>query len=82
MDSVLLNYLFVDPQVHHGKPCFRGTRIPVYVILELLEGGLKSEEIIGQEYYPQLTMDHIRAALHFAAEYAKNLEYTPFEESI
>lgn len=76
------DYLTVDPQVHHGIPCFRGTRIPVYVILELLEGGVKSEEIVGQDYYPELTIAHIRAALHFAAEYAKNLEYTPFEKSI
>lgn len=72
-------YLSVDPQIQHGKPCFRGTRIPVYVVLELLEGGVKPEQIVGKDYYPELTIEHIQAALHFAAEYAKNLEYIPFE---
>ena len=70
-------YITVDPEVQHGKPCFRGTRIPVYVVLELLEGNVKPEEIVGENYYPDLTLDHVRAALHFAAEFAKNQEYLP-----
>jgi len=78
MDVVLEKYLSVDPLTHHGKPCFRGTRIPVYVVLELLEGGLRPEEIVCEDYYPELSLDHVRAALHFAAEYAKNQEYVPF----
>lgn len=82
MDEIVRKYLMVDPQVHHGKPCFCGTRIPVYVVLELLEGGVKPEAIVGEDYYPDLTLDHIRAALHFAAEYAKNQEYFPFEQSV
>ena len=75
MDAFLEKYLSVDPLIQHGKPCFRGTRIPVYVVLELLEGGVPAQEIIGKDYYPDLTLDHVRAALHFAAEYAKNQEY-------
>ena len=81
MDEILQKYLSVDSQIQHGKPCFRGTRIPVYVVLELLEGGVKPEEIVGEDYYPQLTLDHVRAALHFAVEYAKNQEYIFFEKS-
>ncbi len=77
----LQSYLSVDPQIHHGKPCFRGTRIPVYVVLELLEGGVKPEEIVGKDYYPNLKLDHVHAALHFAAEFAKNQEFLPFEKS-
>ena len=72
-------HLSVDPQIHHGKPCFRGTRIPVYVVLELLEGGIAPEAIVGADYYPELTLEHVRAALHFAAEYAKHQEYLPLE---
>ena len=79
MDQRLDEYLSVDPQIHHGKPCFRGTRIPVYVVLELLEGGLRPDVIVGPDYYPQLTLEHVRAALHFAAQYAKNQEYLPLE---
>ena len=80
MDAVLEKYLSADPQICHGKPCFRGTRIPVYLVLELLEGGLKPEEIVGEDYYPTLTLEHVRAALHFAAEYAKNQQIFFFEE--
>jgi uncharacterized protein (DUF433 family) len=81
MDPLLEKYVSVSPEIHHGKPCFRGTRIPVYVVLELLEGGTKPEEIVGEDYYPSLTLDHVRAALHYAAEYAKNQEYYPFQKS-
>ena len=81
MDEIVQKHITLDPLIQHGKPCFRGTRVPVYVVLELLEGGLKPEEIVGEKYYPNLKLEHIRAALHFAAEYAKNQEYTPFEKS-
>lgn len=80
MDDLIQKYVAVNPQIQHGKPCFRGTRIPVYIVLELLEGGVRPEEIVSEKYYPQLTLEHIRAALHFAAEYAKNQEYLPFEK--
>ena len=78
MDKILDQFLAVDPQILQGKPCFRGTRIPVYVILELLEGNLKPEQIVSDDYYPELTLDHIRAALHFAALSAKNQHYFLF----
>ena len=81
MDPILQKYLGVDPAICHGKPCFRGTRIPVYLVLELLEGSVNPEEIVSEKYYPQLSLDHIRAALHFAAEFAKNQEYVLFEKS-
>jgi len=51
----------MSPDVCHGKPCFQGTRIPIYLILELLEAGQTREQII--KGYPQLTKDHITAAL-------------------
>jgi uncharacterized protein (DUF433 family) len=81
MDEITQKFITADPEVQHGKPCFLGTRIPVYVVLELMEGGLSSEQIIGPDYYPQLTQDHIRAALHFAAEYAKNQEHGFFRKT-
>ena len=80
MDDLIEKHITVNAEVQHGKPCFRGTRIPVYVVLELLEGGVPASEIIGQDYYPDLNMHHVRAALHFAAAYAKNQEYL-FEKS-
>ena len=78
MDKALEQFLNVDPQICQGKPCFRGTRIPVYVVLELLEGNVKPEQIVSEDYYPELTLDHIRAALHFATQAAKNQHYFLF----
>lgn len=73
----IANYITVDPRICHGKPCFKGTRIMVYLILELLEVGVPLEEIIGQKYYPQLTRKHIEAALHYAGQLLKTREYVP-----
>jgi uncharacterized protein (DUF433 family) len=47
----LLDRISVGPTVSHGQPCIKGTRIMVYLILELLESGPGSERII-KEYYP------------------------------
>jgi uncharacterized protein (DUF433 family) len=58
-----------DPQVHHGEPCIRGTRIAVAVIVASLSD-LPIEEMLTQ--YPQLTRSDIRAALLYAAEAAHN----------
>ncbi len=55
----------VDPQIHFGKPCIAGTRIPVQSILELLDEGLSFTEII-RDYYPDLQIEDIRACLRYA----------------
>ncbi len=46
----------VDHNICHGQPCIKGTRIMVYLILELIEAGLTPDEII-RDYYPSLTKD-------------------------
>ena len=51
--------------VRGGKPCFVGTRIAVYDVLEYLAGGMSTAEIVAD--FPELTEAHIRAALEFAA---------------
>ena len=51
-----------------GKPCLKGTRIPVYLVLEKLAAGETSEAILSA--YPQLRPDHIRASLEYAARLA------------
>jgi uncharacterized protein (DUF433 family) len=73
-------YISVDPKVCHGQPCFKGTRIMVYLVLEMLEAGETPENII-KNAYPQLTKEHIQAALHFAAEMIKQQEYIAFAET-
>jgi uncharacterized protein (DUF433 family) len=58
-----------DPQLHHGEPCIRGTRIAVSVLVASL-GDLSVEDLLRQ--YPQLTREDIQAALFYAAEAAHN----------
>ena len=62
----------INPQIMLGKPVIRGTRIPVYVILNLLGEGADFHKIIQQ--YPDLTKEDILASLKFAAQ------FTQFEE--
>lgn len=76
----LMERISVDPHVCHGQPCIKGTRIMVYLVLELLEAGLEHERII-QEYYPQLEREDIKACLHYAASLIRDAEYVPFERS-
>lgn len=65
----------VDPQVCHGKPCIKGTRIMVSVILDNLAAGLTTEEIVVE--YPPLTHDDVYATLAYASELAREEELLP-----
>jgi len=57
----------VNPNIHFGKPCVAGTRIPVLSVLELLSEGLSFEEII-KDYYPDLQIEDIRACIQYAMD--------------
>jgi uncharacterized protein (DUF433 family) len=59
-------YIVVDLDLHHGDPCIKGTRIPVAIILGSLADGMTSAEV--QAAYPQLKIEHIQAALAYAAQ--------------
>ncbi|MFC1713705.1 DUF433 domain-containing protein [Candidatus Poribacteria bacterium] len=61
----MLDRIAIDPRVCHGKPCIKGTRIPVFVILDALAAGMTYDEI--SDDYPPITGDDIRAALSYAA---------------
>jgi uncharacterized protein (DUF433 family) len=65
----LLGRITVDPKVCGGKPCIRGTRIYIAIILGGLAEGLTPEQII--DHYPQLTLEDIHAALVYAAELSR-----------
>ena len=60
----------IRPEVMMGKPCLKGTRIPVYLVLEKLGAGETTEKILAA--FPQLTKDHIVAALKYAAARASS----------
>ncbi len=51
--------------VRSGKPCLVGTRIAVYDVLDYLASGMTVDEIVAD--FPELTADHVRAAIEFAA---------------
>jgi uncharacterized protein (DUF433 family) len=65
----LLDRISIDPNVCFGKPCIRGTRIWVSLILDFLADGQTPEQILGA--YPQLTAEDIRAAIAYGAEVAR-----------
>lgn len=67
------NGIDVNPDVMMGKPCLRGTRIPVYLILQKLAGGESSQDILAA--YPQLKPEHIQACLSYAAAIASDEVY-------
>jgi uncharacterized protein (DUF433 family) len=54
-----------DPDLHHGEPCIRGTRIAVSVIVANLSE-LTMDDLLSE--YPQLTRDDVKAALLYASE--------------
>jgi uncharacterized protein (DUF433 family) len=64
-----LERISVDPNVCFGKPCVRGTRIWVSLILDLLASGMTADEVIAE--YPRLQKDDILAALAYGAEMAR-----------
>lgn len=77
MKRVVINkYIVADPEICHGKPTFKGTRVMVWQILEMLSAGETVEEIM--EDFPSLNRKHIQAALDFAAERAGREKYVSF----
>lgn len=56
----------INPAVMVGKPCIKGTRVPVYLVLSYLGSGQTMDEVM--QAYPSLTQEDIVAALRFAAD--------------
>ena len=66
----------VNPEVCHGQPCFKGTRVLVSAVLDLLEAGESHQQIAAA--YPGITPQHIQAAIHLASELLKRDQFIPF----
>ena len=64
-----LDRISIDPKICFGKPCIKGTRIWVSLILDFMAGGETESQILVA--YPQLRPEDIRAALAYAAEVAR-----------
>jgi uncharacterized protein (DUF433 family) len=67
--SELLERISIDPAVCGGKPCIRGTRIWVSLILDFLASGVSEAELRAE--YPALTHEDILAAIAYGAEAAR-----------
>ena len=65
----LLTRISIDPNICFGKPCIKGTRIWVSLILDFLASGMTINEIRAE--YPQLTVEDVRAAIAYGAEMAR-----------
>lgn len=59
--------IFINPQIHFGKPCVAGTRIPVQSVLELVREGISFTDII-RDYHPDLEPDDVRACIQYAMD--------------
>ena len=62
-----------DPNIMHGEPCIKGTRIPVYIVLDCLADGMSAEEILKE--YPRLTKEDLTAAISYASRLARHEEH-------
>ena len=62
--------IVVDAKVHSGQPCVKGTRTPVYCVLELVQSGISFQEIVDR-YYPDLTVEDIKACVEYATALVK-----------
>ena len=65
----LLERITVDPNLCHGKPCVRGLRYPVEMLLELQSSGMTPAEILAD--YPDLEADDLRAACAYGARLSR-----------
>jgi uncharacterized protein (DUF433 family) len=69
---MVFNRITVDPGKMGGVPCIRGLRIPVATVVGMVAEGMTESQIL--EAYPDLEIEDIRQALHFAAEAVRERE--------
>ena len=65
----MIERISVDPSICGGQACIKGTRVPVYAVLDFLGAGNTIDEILAE--YPQITREDIRAALEYASLLAR-----------
>jgi uncharacterized protein (DUF433 family) len=65
----LLSRIWIDPKRCFGKPCIRGHRIWVSLVLDLLASGMSSKDV--REQYPQLEEADVLACIAYGSEMAR-----------
>ncbi len=80
MDKLLQRISF-DPQICGGKPCIKGTRIWVSLVLDFLANGMSEAEVLAK--YPQLSHEDVLAAIAYGAEMARQrVVPMPLQEAV
>ncbi len=74
MDA-LLHRITIDPAVCHGKPCIRGLRYPVEMLLDLLSSGMTHDQILAD--YEDLQREDLLAAIAYGAQLARTRRLQP-----
>lgn len=74
MEIKLNDFIIADNNICEGKPVFKGTRIMVWQVLELLGAGVSIDEII-KDYFPQLTKEAILSVLNYASKVMEEEKY-------
>ncbi len=74
MEIKLNDFIIADNNICEGKPVFKGTRIMVWQVLELLGAGVSVDEII-KDYFPQLTKEAILSVLNYASKVMEEEKY-------
>lgn len=67
--------IVIDPDIHHGSPCIKGTRVPVSILVGSIADGDSVDDLLAA--YPHLTVEDIQAALKFAAEAVSSTDFIP-----
>lgn len=65
----LLQRISIDPNVCGGRPCIRGHRIWVSLILDFLASGTSEQDILHE--YPQLAREDVQACIAYGSELAR-----------
>ncbi|MBW2091115.1 MAG: DUF433 domain-containing protein [Deltaproteobacteria bacterium] len=65
--------IVIDSNIHFGKPCVAGTRVPVENVLELIQEGITFEEIV-RNYYTDLEIEDVKACARYATDIVKHEE--------
>lgn len=71
----LLSRITIDSAICHGKPCARGLRYPVEMLLDLLSSGMTYDQILAD--YEDLERDDLLAAIAYGAQLARTRRHQP-----
>jgi len=69
--------IVIDPHIHHGVPCIKGTCVPVGVLVGSLADGDSINDLLAA--YPHLIAEDVQAALKFAAEAVNHTDFIPLD---